>query len=186
MMKTAIVVLLALGAAAAWAGDLNPVGNNVCGAGSINTNPANIEGEAAFDKIYDNLTSMISSGELSQISANDGTWWGSGNLPDKTYAYLMIKFVKPGGYTSGTLHWQIGVDSGAVVSAYRWNKGPTPHEWDFMNSNAGGYNPAWEIPAAKTYAIPSSYFDGNGVLWLLFVGAGGSDVLSADVVDISY
>jgi hypothetical protein len=185
-MKKGIGVLLALCAAAAWGTDLNPIGNNVCGAGSINSDPSNVTYEAGFDKIYDNLSSKIDDDEISQISSDNGTWWGSGDLPDRTYAYLMIKFVKPGGYTSGTLNWQVGVDSEANVYAFRWNKDVSPHRWESLNHNDGGYNPPWEVPGLKTYTIPASYFDGNGVLWLLFKGAGGSDVLSADVVDIHY
>jgi hypothetical protein len=185
-MKKGIIFLLALCAAAAWGGDLNPVGNNVCGAGSIGSNPANIEGEDEFDKIYDNLTSKIDDDELAQISSNNGVWWGSGTLPDAPFAYLMIKFVKPGGYTSGTLHWQVGVDSEAVVQVYRWNWDASPHDWDKISENDGGYNPNWEVPAKETCSIPSSYFNPNGFLWLLFVGDGGSAVLSADVVEISY
>jgi hypothetical protein len=93
---------------------------------------------------------------------------------------MMVKFVKPGGYSSGTLYWEVKVESQADVYAYRWNKSPIPHQWTYMNQNDG------DNPSVITYTIPSSYFDANGVLWLLFKASGSPEWLQCDVTDIHY
>jgi hypothetical protein len=180
-MKARLVTLLALCGVAAWAADLNPLGSNICGAGSMNTDPSTIYGEPQFAKIYQNLSVKIGSAEVWKICTDDGVWWYSGTLPNRAYAYMMVKFHKPPGYSSGTLNWQIKVQGGANVYAYRWNKSPSPHAWTFMNYNTGG-----SAPPPMYYTIPASYFDGNGDLWLLFKAAGSPNWLKCDVVDIHY
>jgi len=188
MRKGIIIAISALCAAAALPADLNPPGDNVCGAGTMYTDPSTIEGENEFDLIYDNLSVKIGDGEVWLIRTDDGDWWSSGTMTSKTYGYMMVKFEKPQGYDGGTLNWQIGLDEGAVVYAYRWNKTATPHEWDYIDSNDGGFAPGAdpEQPAIEHCSIPSSYFDANGELWLLFKGAGGPDLLKCDVVDIHW
>lgn len=183
-MKKGIIALLAVCAAAAWGTDLNPLGGNVCGSGTINTDPSTVTGDAQFGLIYDNLSVKIGSGEVWKINTDDGTWWSSGTLPNRNYAYLMVKFHKPSGYSSGTLYWQVKVQGYEDVYAYRWNKSPTPHQWTYMNKNGGGG--VGSDPPTKTYTIPSSYFDGNGDLWLLFKAGGSPDWLMCDVTDIHW
>jgi hypothetical protein len=186
-MKKGIVVAVALCAAVAWGTDLNPVGGNTCGAGGIDTDPSTIEGEPQFAKIYDNLLAKIGDSEMWKINTDDTTWWSSGDLVYdggawyRDFAYLMVKFVKPQGYDTGTLNWCVKVQGGDDVYAYRWNKSPAPHKWTYMNQNNGGSN-----PATKTYTIPASYFDANGVLWVLFKGNGNPSWLQVDVVDIHW
>ncbi len=96
----------------------------------------------------------------------------------------MIKFVKPTGYEAGTLNWQVRVTGGADVSSWYWNteaEDPDLHNWDYMNGNDGGSN-----PPTQEYRIPASYFNNNGVLWLLFEGDGYPDGIDGDVVDIQW
>jgi hypothetical protein len=180
-IKKGIIVLLAVYTAAAWGTDLNPQGNNKCGAGSVNTDPSTITGEAQFGVIYANLSVKIGDEEMYRIITDDTTFWESDVLPDKNWSYLMVKFVKPQGYNGGTLNWCVTGTTDADVYAYRWNKNPTPHEWTYMNKNDGGVT-----PPTKTYSIPASYFDGNGVLWLLFKVNQGTRHINADVVDIQW
>jgi hypothetical protein len=182
-MKTGIMVLLALGATVVWGTDLNPVGANACGAGAIWDDPSTYEGEEAFNLLYDNLNDKIGDGEMWKINTDDTTWWDSSYYPQpfKTWRYLMVKFVKPAGYNTGKLNWCVKVEGGADIYAYRWNKSPTPHQWTYMNKNAGGSD-----PSTAAYSIPASYFDGNGVRWLLFKGGGNPETLSTDVVDIHW
>ena len=177
------LILLFTGIVWAWT-DLNPPGNNVCRAGTINSDPSTISGEAQFDLIYDNCPARIGDGEVWRIRTDEADWWHSGSMSVKTYGYMMVKFSKPGGYSSGTLYWQIAVNSGVEVKAYRWDKSSTPHTWTYMNTNPGGWsNPP---PYTKSYTIPSSYFDANGNLWLLFKGGGTCGAVKCDVVDIHY
>jgi hypothetical protein len=186
-MKKGIMILVALCAAAAWGTDLNPVGNNACGAGGIDTDPSTVEGDDNFQRIYANLIAKIGDNEMWRINTDDTTWWESDNLlyPNeevpRNWAYLMVKFIKPGGYDSGTLNWCVKVEGGNNIYAYRWNTAATPHEWTYMNQNSGGSD-----PPTKTYTIPASYFDANGVLWLLFKGNDDPWWLKADVVDIHW
>jgi hypothetical protein len=185
-MKKGIVILLAVSAVGAWAGDLNPVGNNVCGAGSMDDKPYEIIGEAEFDVIYGNLSVKIGNGEMWMINTDDTTWWDSGELPDRIYAYLMVKFNKPYWYDEGTLNWCVrgayeGDVDGPDVRAYRWYCATTPHFWDLIDENGGG-----SVPPTRNYNIPASYFGEGGGLWLLFVVPGRTRVIGADVVDIHY
>ncbi len=185
-MKKTMIVLLALCATGAYATDLNPAGSNQCGAGSMNTDPSTVEGEYQFGVIYDNLSVKIGDGEMWKINTDDTDWWGSGELPDENWSYLMVKFVKPGGYDSGTLNWCVTGMTDADVYAYRWNKNPTPHEWEYMHKNDGVSGDPPQQPPTKTYTIPASYFDGNGVLWLLFKVNQATRHINADVVDIHW
>ena len=173
-------------AAAAWAGPIYPPGNNVCGAGNIDTDPATIEGEAQFDLIYDNLCVKIGDEEVPALYSYDEDIWDSCNMnpPDRYYEYMMVRFHKPSGYTTGDLYWQIwGGGDLPVFYAYRWNTNSSPHAWDFLNSNAGG-----DDPRPVAVEIPASYFDANGYIWLLFKGynPGSPDVVKCNVVVISY
>lgn len=64
---------------------------------------------------------MMGDGEMWKINTDDTTWWESGDIvdPNRNYTYLMIKFVKPQGYQTGTLNWCVRVTGGADVYAYR-------------------------------------------------------------------
>jgi hypothetical protein len=186
-MKKGILVAVALCAAAAWAANLNPVGGNTCGAGGIDTNPSTIQGGLEFAKIYENLIARVGDAEMWKINTDDTTWWSSGDLEYdqegryRNWAYMMVKFIKPQGYDTGTLNWCVKVQGGADIYAYRWDTDPDIDYWAYMNKNNGG-----SAPPTKTYTIPASYFDANGVLWLLFKGNGNPSWLQVDVVDIHW
>ena len=189
MRKGFWLVIFAVLATAAWATDLDPEGNNACGAGSLESDPSTIEGDDYFQKLYDNLNAKIGDNELYKITDDDDTVWNSGSLQDNDqYSYFMVKFEKPAGYSSGTLHWQVWTQvMGADVYMYRWNKSASPHEWSYLDSNPGRGGPPYYLPPdTKTYPIPGSYFDANGDLWLLFKAAGHAEWVDCDVCMITY
>jgi hypothetical protein len=145
----------------------------------MNTDPATIQGDSQLKKIYDNLSVKIGSNEVWRICTDDGVWWSSGTLPDKTYAYMMVKFHKPDWYSSGKLNWQIKVEGGADVYAWRWYTSSSPHVWAYIDKNNGG-----SYPPLEQCTIPASYFGASGDLWLLFKAGGSPSWLKCDVVDI--
>jgi len=190
MKNVGRVVAMVAVAAAAGAGTIFPPGNNVCGAGAIDTNPSSIEGESEFDAIYDNLIVKVGDEEVDLLYYWDEYPWPSDLLKpgndDKNYMYMMVRLDKPGGYTTGTLAWkiwQVYEGQGPVFQCYRWNTASSPHAWDYLNANDGLYD---SRPVGGE--IPASYFDANGDLWLLFVAYSGAaaDWLYNDITVIGY
>ncbi len=186
MRKGIIGLAVVVIAVSAWTTDLNPVGNNVCGAGAIRIQPSTITTGDEFKKLYDNLDNLLSDAEVAVISTDDGNWWTyDGNTTGKPWDYMMIKFEKPTGYTGGTCYWQVRLDSQGIVTIWRWDYRPWPtgQRWTDDYSNDGGSNPPTE-----SFSVPASYFNDDGDLWFLVEGMTDDNELNmdCDVVDIHY
>jgi hypothetical protein len=133
-MKKGIMVLLALGAVAAWGADLN---TEHVRAGATNFDPSGITGDDEFRKIWENATAICY--QLSLIWTDDSQWWEYPNGVHKLYPYTFYRFDKPESFDGGTCYWEVKADSYAPCYAYHWN--PNSDAWVPHGNNGGGASP---------------------------------------------
>jgi hypothetical protein len=159
MMKTGIIVLPALGAAAAYGTDLDV---EHVRAGAVNFDPATIPDGDGFKKLWDNATAICY--QLSLIWSDDGNWWEYPNGDHKLYPYTFYRFDKPAGFDGGTCYWQVKADSYAPCYAYHWN--PNTQSWDGHGNNGGGASPPKESFSVGT---GSNYWNPDDKLYVMVV-----------------
>ena len=126
------VIILTFGAAAV-ATDLDA---EAAKRGGTNFSPWTVDGDG-FKRIWDAGYSCLN---LSKIQDNDDDWWNHPNGVHKNWPYMIFKFDRPGGFSSGTCYWEVRQAGGSNVLMYRWK--PSSDEFIYVHQNTGGSSPS--------------------------------------------
>jgi hypothetical protein len=176
-MKKGIIVLMAVYTAAAWGADLDPNAGRAQAMGNQGVYPWNqtpttlwARGDACPDMGWVD-------------AAYDSKVWNYAdpNNPKQAYLYMVFKFLKPGGYSSGDLKWRIWGTSGFETKIWRWNH--STNVWVHIDSVSG------TNPSVQTYSyIPANWFNANNELYIMAtVGEGPTTHnIIADRIDIQW
>ena len=186
MKKGIIAVSLVIGcfSGAAFTADLN-VGL-ACAASFTPQQPSEDKYPHQFS---DNLRKLMENDPVycdnyAKIDNPDGWWWNFPNERDGKYAYMIFKFVKPTGYTSGTCRWKVNADSNQTVyiSYYYYNTTLKKWLWDIVDQYTG------PMSGYRSFTVPAGWFSGENLLWIMAdaITVEGARAIKCDVLDIQY
>ncbi len=177
-MKKGIIIAFATAAlvfaGAAGAANLDPV---LAWVGGMNTNPTTVTPQALAGG-----GKALSLNERKKVYTDNDVWYQWTEPSDKDYDWMIFSFKNPAeAVSSATLNWQVAIDhdSNSVHLLY-WHE--TNQSWVWLDSNAGGRNPATKHTNVKTaFDLPGA------IVIFMFVGytpAAADNWIKCDVADV--
>ncbi len=186
-MKNGIVaasIVIACFAGAAFSADLN-----VGLAFAASFTPESLLEDKYPHQGSDNLRKLAENDPVycdnyAKLDDPDNWWWEFPNYRDGKYAYMIFKFVKPSGYTSGTCRWKVNADSNQTVyiSRYYYNANQQEWQWDIVDQYTG------PMSSYRTFTVPEGWFSAEDLVWIMadVITFQGARAIKCDVLDIQY